>query len=225
LKKTLVFLAVLTLVLSLPTFADELITNGGFETGDFTGWTVTNQAGGSGNWYTTGATNAPLSGEPTVGPASGSFYAVSDQTGPGGHNLTQSFTLNGNTATLSFDMFVNDYDGGPFCNNGTDYTSGQVECAWVNILDSTGSTVLSNLYAGADPLSSNPNPYTSYSFDITGLGPGTYQLQFLEVDNQSFFNMGVDNVSINETPEPGSIFLFGTGLAGLAGIIRRRIAK
>jgi len=40
---------------------------------------------------------------------------------------------------------------------------------------------------------------------------------------------GIDDVSFGNTnttvPEPGSIFLFGTGLAGLAGVIRRKLAK
>ena len=40
----------------------NLLTNGNFETGDFTGWTVTDQAGGSGSWFVGG------SGAPDVPP-------------------------------------------------------------------------------------------------------------------------------------------------------------
>ena len=61
----------------------ELVANGDFETGSLTGWTVTDQAGGSGTWFigTPGSTT-PMSGLPTaVNPAGGSFYAVTDQGG------------------------------------------------------------------------------------------------------------------------------------------------
>jgi len=66
----------------------QLITNGGFETGTLAGWTSTDLPGGSGNWAVDdndGAT--PLSGGSTVGSSSGSFYAVTDQGGPGTHAL------------------------------------------------------------------------------------------------------------------------------------------
>ena len=62
----------------------ELVTNGDFETGSFTGWTVTDQAGGSGNWFIdTPGSSTPMNGLPTAAnPAGGSFYAVTDQGGP-----------------------------------------------------------------------------------------------------------------------------------------------
>jgi len=49
---------------------------------------------------------------------------------------------------------------------------------------------------------------------------------FAEVDNQLFFNQGVDNVSILQTsaPEPATLLLLGTGL-GAAFYRRRRTTK
>ncbi|HXG25088.1 MAG TPA: PEP-CTERM sorting domain-containing protein [Chthonomonadales bacterium] len=78
-----------------------------------------------------------------------------------------------------------------------------------------------------DPHATNPNPYTSYLFDITGLvgGGGTFKLRFAEVDNQFFFNQGVDNVSIfvhGVVPEPGSLALLGAGIGSLLYVFRRR---
>ncbi|CAN5196517.1 hypothetical protein BH20VER2_BH20VER2_12150 [soil metagenome] len=89
--------------------------------------------------------------------------------------------------------------------------------------------ILANFYLGVDP-GANPNAYTNYSFDITSLAGagGTFVLRFAEVDNQQFFNQGVDNVSINASPagvpDNGSTFvLLGAGLLAMAAI-RRRVA-
>ena len=63
-----------------PTFAltTELITNGGFETGDFTGWTTAAQAGSNGSISVVSGTSGPNIGLPTAGPAAGSFYSITD---------------------------------------------------------------------------------------------------------------------------------------------------
>jgi hypothetical protein len=221
--------------------AIELIINGGFETGTFAGWSVSDQAGGSGSWFVTGAATTPLSGFPTVGPASGSFYAVTDQTGPGAHVLEQSFTvpIGATSVVVSFDMFTNNQNGTAFVDpSGLDFTSGGTSAPnqhdRVDILTFTAGAfstapadIVDNLIAPAgDP--AGPNPYTHYIFDISGLvTPGTtYVLRFGEVDNQFFFNQGVDNVSIvaNGAPEPATLALASLALAGLAFARRRQRA-
>jgi hypothetical protein len=214
----------------------ELITNGDFETGTLAGWTVADA--GSGTFFIdTPGTTTPLSSFATLaGAGTGAFYAVTDQPGAGVHALIQSFTVTpGSTVMLSFDMFVNDQSGaGPIVNPaGLTYLSGPNQYARVDILTAaagafdTGATVLANFYLGVDT-PPNPNPFTSYAFDITALvgGGGTFQLRFAEVDNQFFFNQGVDNVSITQegaVPEPATLLLLGSGLVAAAA--RRRRAE
>jgi hypothetical protein len=208
----------------------ELITNGGFEAG-LAGWTVTNQAGGTGNWYSDAlGTTTPISNQLTSAVnGSGALYAVTDQTGPGAHALVQSFTVApGSQVTLSFSMFANNQAAATTVNPaGLDYTANPNQHARVDILTGaagafdTGAGVLGNFFLGADA-GANPHPFTNYSFDITALvgGGGTFQIRFGEVDNQLFFNQGVDNVSILQTPEPATLLLLGTGLG--AALYRRR---
>jgi hypothetical protein len=83
------------------------VTNGGFETGNFTGWTVVNQAGGSGNWFVYTGTTSPLSGFTIAAPPVGTHAAVSDQTSRGSHVLYQDVALEaGFTHTLSFVLYT-----------------------------------------------------------------------------------------------------------------------
>jgi len=213
----------------------QLITNGNFEAGSLVGWTVSDLAGGSGTFsFDTPGTTTPISAHTTQSTAAnGTGYAVSDQTGPGTHALRQAFTLaSSSSVILSFDMFANDYDGGPtFGGQGLNHVGAANQFARVDILSSgatafdTGAGVLGNFFLGVDA-GADPHAFTHYSFDITALvgSGGSFQLRFAESDNQSFFNLGVDNVSIaaDPVPEPMSLVLLGTGLLGVAGRSMRR---
>lgn len=230
------------LLLSRPVMADQLIQNGGFETGDFTSWSSSTLGNGGFQIGDTlmpdgfGGFLSPGGGLSTVGPKSGSYYAVSDVSdpisgGPGARVLIQNFTTPSafTTINLSYDMFVNDWNGYGALNTSGALDPTQLtptQFARVDILtDVAGSfstnsaDIVDNLYLGEDA-GNPPNAYASYSFDLTGiLAPNTaYQLRFAEVDNQFVINQGVDNVSLLTnggslagTPEPGS----GITLAGL----------
>jgi hypothetical protein len=243
-KTRVPLLAGVAILLALPSQgrASQLIVNGGFETGSLAGWTETDQAGGAGSWYLSSATHSPVSNEPTPGPAGGTYYAVTDQGGPGTHILTQSFTVPTNSnVTVSFDMFVNDWDGGPYINPaGLNYETGPNEQARVDILTAganafdTGLGVLYNVYEGADSPIDTSHPYSHYSLNLSFLlgGGGTYQIRFAEVDNQGFFNMGVDDVSIvatpmSSTPEPASLTIAAIAISvcGVGRLRARRLSE
>ena len=193
----------------------ELITNGGFETGDFTGWTLNTESGsqGQGSFYNqTAATALPVEPNQTVGPASGSRYAIASEGGATADALSQTFTVPGPSGkvTLSYDMFVNSFASSVIGAQGLDFKGAPNQQARVDLLTSTAlplSTapldLLQTFYDGVDSAATaNPHPYTHYTFDITSLvgQGGTYTLRFAQVDNQNVLALGVDNVSVQYTP-------------------------
>jgi hypothetical protein len=231
------FTTICVLSFALTARANEVLTNGGFETGDFTGWTVSSSIGSGGSFFVcpnpgppgTGCSSntTPLSGNPTVGPASGNFYAVSDQVGPGINVITQSFTAVANTDyVLSFDMFVNDYA----LSQGLPPQFGGEADLIAGGADPIAAPITTQFYqADTQVVGGAPNPWVATSLDITSdLTAGdTYQLRFLESDSTTNLNVGVDDVSLmatptTATPEP-KLLLFP--LAFLAGIVLFRARR
>jgi hypothetical protein len=231
--------------------AIQLVNNGNFSAG-VSGWTVSNWAGGSGNWFfdtvgtTTPFSDFQISGSNKSGAAAAGTYAVSDQLDPGAHALVQSFFVPGpaQSVILSFDMFVNSYGGHNVSPAGLDFNGQPNQHARVDLLldgagpFNTGPGVIQNFYTGIDTSAYNPNYFTHYSFDITSLvggGGGTFQLRFAEVDNQNYFHMGVDNVSVlyhpvkpygsGATPEPVSLIVWSMLLGLGACAAARRSPK
>ena len=236
----------------------QLLTNGGFETGDFTGWTRgdLNTSGNIGSFLignnnldpnlTPASPSTPLEEFPTVGARTGNYYAVTDATGAGAHALLQNFTVSAfsKSLTLSFDMFVNDWNGAGALNTAGFLDPNQqdnqgslipTQLARVDILagnatdfSTSGTDIIASLYLGEDA-GNPPNPYTHYQFDLTSIlqAGQSYRLRFGEVDNQFTLNQGVDNaslVSITAVPEPGApsacVSLLAT--SGLLALRRRQ---
>jgi len=221
----------------------QLITNGGFESG-FTGWTETDQAGGSGSWFIQSGSGSPVNGFPVQPPPQGTFAAMTDQGGPGSHQLIQSFVVPGGvtSATLSYYLFFNNQS--TFSSpNSLDYTTPSNQQGRVDILTGTAlpeslapSDVLENIYQ-TEPGDPPVSGYTLETVDVTSLlqaqAGNTLQLRFDETDNQLFIDMGIDGVSLlvstsvsNGTPEPGTVaLLVGMSLTGGLAAIRRRRAR
>jgi hypothetical protein len=209
----------------------ELITNGGFETGDFSGWTIVNQVGGVGSFYIGSQIYTPTYEFRTVGPSTGAFYAVAQQESTSTNILEQSFSVPGpaRSVILKYDQWVTNYASrGPVVNPaGLDFLAYPNQHARVDIMTleagpfDTEAGTISNLYIGADPREIYPTLYTSYEFDITGIvgTGGEYKIRFANVNNLNTLLVGVDSVSIDFIPIPEPISITLLTLSAISALI------
>ena len=222
-------LALALAAVAAPANAQQMIKNGGFESG-LLFWNPWVWPGSNGNVYAANSTTTPLSGRDAIGPKSGTRYAITDMTEAGAYDLQQTFHLSAaaSSAIFSFAMSIDNFAGAETIGLTFDPFSGPNQFVSVDLFAGTpapfSSASLMNFYKGSTT-QFGPNPYVLYSFDITSLldAAGDYTIRFAEVDNQGFHNMAVDDVSlvVVATPEPAAVVLFGTGLLGVL-VVRRR---
>ena len=182
------------------------IINGGFETGDFTGWSVLSESDSSGSFYIQSGTDSPVSRFPVPSPSEGSYAAMTDQYGPTSSVLFQNISLEaGLVHTLNFDYFVGNRADAFYTPDSMSVSTRSNQQFRVDILNPTFSNffgtatdgVLANVFqtvVGSTQVFSNYQPLT---FDLTSFAGSSVNLAFRMVDNLFFFQAGVDNVAVN----------------------------
>ena len=213
----------------------NLINNGGFETG-FSGWTRASRVGSEGNWFQQSGTTSPVNGFAVPAPPGGANVAMHDANGPGSHVLYQDFVVpfTLGVSTLRFDLYIQnratDFFSPATLDFGTPTLNQQFRAdllsASADPFSVSVGDVLMNIYQTqpGNPLVSG---WVTITMDVSsvlaGRGGQTLRLRFAEADNVNFLIVGVDNVSL-VVPEPGTIsFLVGgLGLLGAAVIRKRR---
>ena len=201
--------AALTSVNAATAATVELATNGGFETGDFTGWTQFESAPGNQTISADNPSSGSFSGNINNGVDFSNSLMKQANVGIGivtpGQSVDISFDARGSYAVpggVAFAEFFSEVDGG-----GTS----------------------SALILGSGPLSLDPDPNVWKTFNFTTItGPdvsGGVTLQLGATNGPGNpTNMFYDNVSITVEstgiPEPGSAALLCLGAVGV--VLRRR---
>jgi len=199
----------------------ELITNGDFETGDFTGWA--NSATGAGLAFTIndGSFN-PAGPGGALAPIAGQFDAVSSQTNPALNLVTQIFQvpLNITNAVFSWaDRIRNHAPSNVFSDPNQEFR--------VLIEDMAGGLIQEIFSTDpGDPLQQvGPN---NRLFDLTALlqslAGQDIQIAFEQQDDLGNFNATIDDVSlqVDVIPEPTAALVWVVLASCLGGTSLRR---
>ncbi|MEJ7809525.1 MAG: hypothetical protein WKG32_03825 [Gemmatimonadaceae bacterium] len=203
--------------------------NGGVGTRIFAGWTVVDLPGSAvpGSWFVQRGTASPLNSFLVASPTDGLFAAMTDQNGPGAHLLYQDVTVPAGGATLSFDLYLNNHASGYFSPNTLSFVGVPNQQFRVDIMnpaapvDDVGAGVLQTVYR---TLPGHPLVlgYRTVTADLSAHAGRTVRLRFAEVDNQLFFNVGVDNVRLGAALPPATCFglpaTITTGTPGPGGV-------
>lgn len=229
--------AVVVLAAATAGRAQNVITNGGFESG-LTGWTRADQLGSEGTFALQTGTASPVNATAVPAPPAGTQAAMTDAQGPGSHVLYQDFVVPTSpigSAPLSFAVFVGNRATAFSTPASLDFSTPTLnQQARVDVLRGgtdpfsvSAADVLFTAYQTqtTDPLVSG---YTTVTRDLTAVlaaNPGaTLRLRFAETDNVNFFQLGVDNVSltVSPVPEPSSLALAGGAVLVAVRRYRRR---
>jgi hypothetical protein len=170
----------------------ELIVNGDFETGDFTGWTVGSDGDyGSGGWVLNDGAFDPDSPDGPRPALAGSFGALAVQNGNGRHTLSQEiFVPDGATSgtLLRWRQEIRNHAG----------VFAEHHRFAIELRDAAEDTLLATLYTTTtnDPAFSAP---TNRSVSLAAWRGQRVRIEFVEEDSLGDLNVHLDNVSLIAT--------------------------
>jgi uncharacterized repeat protein (TIGR01451 family) len=179
----------------------NILINGGFETGDLTGWSQIN--GGYGAWVLNDGKINPDGPEEPTPPLAGKYGVLVTQFGGGNHHLYQDVYLPADAlgATLSWADRIHNY--------ATYFAPNQAFRVEVR---NTNNIVLAVAFETklGDPLL---NDWTNRTFDLSPFRGSSVRIAFVELDSIGYLNVNLDEISVtlgdSATPTTFDVY-FGT---------------
>jgi hypothetical protein len=212
--KLLTSATLLVLALAATSRADNLVINGGFETGDFSNWVQ------SGDTSCTAVFASGIDLQTTAcgyGSATSAIVNSGNYAAYLGPTISNGF-LTQNLATTAGVGYTLTFWLASLGNPPTGNTPNDFNVSW------DGSQIYSATNLGAFG-------FTQFSFNVVASTAST-ALVIGGFENQNSY-FALDDVSVSTslngsnpppapTPEPGTVMLLGTGFAGIAGLTRRK---
>lgn len=136
-----------------------------------------------------------------AGGAGGSFFLTDETNGPSA-SLNYFLSFAQPVLNLSLDLFDYRVDGGPAIG----------DTATLNVFSDAARTMLVGTSTFTIP---NPNPVDGNVANLSVQNPSSPILAASLTFSTGDVGTGIDNITFSTVPEPGTVLLFGSGLAGL----------
>lgn len=236
-KKLLIvtFFLVLPFCFAINSYSQELVTNGGFESGNSNGWSVSADGPGDNtcSYYVYSGDKIPGSGNSVEVPPVGNFAASSDSIDPPCTSaISQEIAVPAGAKVSCSLIYYYNNTGGEFIN-GPGLDSSDVNTAnqqaRIDIMAEnsgtfgTGNGVLKNLFQ-TKPGDAFIVDYTTLNFSLTEYAGTTVIIRSAQASNRGDFLFAIDAVSCTVEDELGDGVssiptLSEWGLIAMAGIL------
>lgn len=197
----------------LPAYAD--LVNGSFEDGT-TGWTLLNYGSANAVALSSGTT---VTSAGTINPSlTDDSYVYTSQTGAGRSILYQTFSVSSGSNKIFFDISIKNSAGAFSTPSSMDYSGAANQQAWFDIL--VGGSTITTMDPGDIIVTayqtqigdSADSDWVTVEVDLTDdLAAYTGQdviIRYVQVDNQGYFNLALDNINVGQTQSGGSAYYF-----------------